>query len=68
MSRGMQAQERRMLSLINCLKFWKGYANHTKLAEEILHSKLPDTISSLKWEHTHENKAFTEYIESYLTD
>ena len=43
-------------------------SNHTKLAEEILHSKLPDTIPSLKWGRTHENEAFTEYLESYLTD
>lgn len=43
-------------------------SNHAKLAEEILHSKLPDTIPSLKWGRTHENDAFTEYLESYLTD
>ena len=29
---------------------------------------MPDTIPSLKWERTHENEAFIEYIESYLTE
>ena len=43
-------------------------SNHTKVAEETLHSKLPDTIPSLKWAHTHENEAFTEYLESFLND
>ena len=43
-------------------------SNHTKLAEETPHSKLPDTIPSLKWGRTHENEAFTEYLESFLTD
>jgi len=43
-------------------------SNHAKLAEEILYSKLPDTIPSLKWGHAHENDAFTECLESYLTD
>ena len=43
-------------------------SNHPKLAEEILFSKLLDTIPSLQWGHTHENEAFTEYLESYLID
>ena len=42
-------------------------SNYEKLAEEILYSKLPDTIASLKWGKTHENDAFTTYLERYLT-
>ena len=40
--------------------------NDIKLAEEILHSKLADTIPSLKWGHIHENDAFTEYIQQFV--
>ena len=48
MSRGLQALERRTLSLVvNCFKFemvMLRQSNQSKLAKEILHSKLPDTI------------------------
>ena len=40
--------------------------NHIKLAEEILHSKLADTIPSLKWGRIHENDAFTEYLQQFV--
>lgn len=38
-------------------------SNFIKLAEEILFTKLPDTILSLKWGREHEGDAFTEYLE-----
>jgi len=41
-------------------------SNYEKLAEEILHSKIPDTIPSLRWRRMHENDAFTMYLENYL--
>ena len=41
-------------------------SNHIKLAEEILHSKLTDTLPSLKWGRIHENDAFTEYLEQFV--
>ena len=36
--------------------------NDIKLAEEILHSKLADTIPSLKCGHIHENDVFIDYL------
>ena len=41
-------------------------SNHIKLADEILNSKLADTIPSLKWGRIHENDAFTEYLEQFV--
>ena len=41
-------------------------SNHIKLADEILNSKLADTIPSLKWGCIHENDAFTEYLEQFV--
>ena len=38
-------------------------SNFTKLAEEILFTKLPNAIPSLKWGREHESDAFTEYLE-----
>ena len=38
-------------------------SNFTKLAEEILFTKLPDAIPSLKWGRERESDAFTEYLE-----
>ena len=39
-------------------------SNYSKLAEEILFTKLPDTISSLKWGRLHESDAFCQYLDS----
>ena len=39
-------------------------SNYGKLAEEILFTKLPDYISSLKWGRLHESDAFSQYLES----
>ena len=39
-------------------------SNYAKLAEEILFTKLPDTIPSLKWGRLHESDAFCQYLES----
>ena len=36
------------------------------LLRKILHSKLADTIPSLKWGCIHENDAFTEYLEQFV--
>ena len=41
-------------------------SNYIKLAEEILYSKLTDTILSLKWGRIHKNDAFTEYFEQFV--
>lgn len=41
-------------------------SNYEKLAEEILYSKLPNTIPSLEWGRMHENDAFTAYLENYF--
>ena len=38
-------------------------SNYTKLAEEILYSKLPESVPSLKWGKVHEDQAFTQYLE-----
>ena len=38
-------------------------SNYTKLAEEILYSKLPESIPSLKWGKIHEDEAFIQYLE-----
>lgn len=40
------------------------HSNFTKLAQEILFTKLPDAIPSLKWGKEHESDAFTEYLET----
>ena len=39
-------------------------SNYAKLAEEILFSKLPDSIPSLKWGRLHESDAFSQYLEN----
>ena len=41
-------------------------SNHIKLADEILYSKLADTIPSLKWGCIYENDAFTEYLTRFV--
>ena len=43
-------------------------SNYIKLAEEILHSKLADTILRLKWGHIHENDVFSEYLEQFVAE
>ena len=35
-----------------------------KLVEEILYSKLSESIPSLKWGKMHEDEAFTQYLEA----
>lgn len=39
-------------------------SNYAKLAEEILFSRLPDSIPSLKWDRLHESDAFSQYLEN----
>ena len=57
--KGNVSAERITLSSLTVSNFGRiilHQSNHAKLAEEILHSKLPDTIPSLKWDRTHENE------------
>ena len=43
-------------------------SNYSKLAEEILFSKISDAIPSIKWGRIHESDAFAQYLECYGND
>ena len=65
----MQEVERRRYLRLTASNFGRVMlrkSNYIKLAEEILHSKLADTIPSLKWGRIHENDVFTEYLEQFV--
>lgn len=43
-------------------------SSYSKLAEEILFSKISDPIPSIKWGRIHESDTFAQYLEYYSND